>query len=88
VIKLVKANFETIAGNKYKTDIEIKGSANKIILDLALILMNIKSENDDIYLDILKSMEIINNSINDGIDVDKLQDMFVRQYLKTLKRCE
>lgn len=82
---MVKGNFE-INGKIGKTDIEIKGSTNEIILELALILMKIKSVEDDVYLDILESMEIINNSINDGIDVDELQDIFVREYLNTLKK--
>jgi hypothetical protein len=84
VIKLVKSNFEII-GNMGKTDIEIKGETNKIILELSLILMRIKENDDKVYLDIVKAMEIINDSIDDGIDVDKLQDMFVCQYRKTLK---
>lgn len=48
--------------------------------------MRIKSEDDKVYLDILKAMEIINNSIDDGIGVDELQDMFICQYNKTLKK--
>lgn len=67
-------------------NIEIKGSTNEIILELSLILMSIKSNDNKTYRDILKSMEIINNSIDDGIDVDELQDMFVGTYLKTLKK--
>ncbi len=81
---MVKSNFEII-GNMGKTDIEIKGETNKIILELSLILMRIKENDDKVYLDIVKAMEIINDSIDDGIDVDKLQDMFVCQYRKTLK---
>ena len=84
---MVKSNFE-INGDMDNTDIEIKGSTNKIILEFSLILMRIKSEDDRLYLNILKSMEVINNSINDGIDVDKLQNMFVCQYRKTLKEGE
>ena len=84
---MVKSNFE-INGKVGKTDIEIKGTTNKIILELSLILMRIKSEDDKVYLDILKAMEIINNSIDDGIGVDELQDMFICQYNKTLKKGE
>ena len=84
---MVKSNFE-INGDMDNTDIEIKGSTNKIILEFSLILMRIKSEDDRLYLNILKSMEVINNSINDGIDVDELQNMFVCQYRKTLKEGE
>ena len=46
----------------------------------------VKSSDNKTYRDILKSMEIINNSIDDGINVDDLQDMFVKTYLKTLKK--
>ena len=80
---MVKSNFEI---NNYICNIEVKGSTNEIILELSLILMRIKSSNNKTYRDILKSMEIINNSIDDGINVDDLQDMFVKTYLKTLKK--
>lgn len=80
---MVKANFEI---NNKTCNIEVKGSTNEIILELSLILMRIKSNDNKTYRDILKSMEIINNSIDDGIDVDELQDMFVGTYLKTLKK--
>lgn len=80
---MVKSNFE----NK-TCKIEVKGSTNEIILELSLILMRIKSNDNKTYKDILKSMEIINNSIDDGIDVDELQDMFIGTYLKTLKKGE
>lgn len=81
---MVKANFEI---NK-TVNIEVKGSTNEIILELSLILMRIKSNDNKTYRDILKSMEIINNSIDNGIDIDELQDMFVGTYLKTLKKGE
>lgn len=80
---MVKANFDI---NGKSCNIEVKGSTNEIILELSLILMRIKSNDNKTYRDILKSMEIINNSIDDGIDVDELQDMFVGTYLKTLKK--
>ena len=80
---MVKSNFEI---NNDICNIEVKGSTNEIILELSLILMRIKSSDNKTYRDILKSMEIINNSIDDGINVDDLQDMFVKTYLKTLKK--
>lgn len=84
---MVKSIFE-INGKVGKTDIEIKGDTNKILLELSLLLMRIKIEDDDVYSDILKSMEIISNSIDSGIDVDELQNMFVCEYRKTLKKGE
>lgn len=83
---MVKSNFDFLNNNAIRTDIEIKGSANEIILELSAILMRIKASDDQVYKDILNSMEIINNSIDDGIEVDDLQDMFVKTYLKTLKK--
>lgn len=81
---MVKSNFEI---NNKICNIEVKGSTNEIILELSLILMRIKSSDNKTYRDILKSMEIINNSIDDGIDVDELQNMFIGSYLKkTLKK--
>ena len=50
------------------------------------VIKLVKSSDNKTYRDILKSMEIINNSIDDGINVDDLQDMFVKTYLKTLKK--
>lgn len=82
---MVKSKFEI---NNDICNIEVKGSTNEIILELSLILMRIKSSDNKTYRDILKSMEIINNSIDDGINVDDLQDMFVKTYLKTLKKGE
>lgn len=84
---MVKSNFE-INGSIGNTNVEIKGSTNKILLELSLILMQIKANDDKVFLDVLKSMEIINNSIDDGIGVDELQDMFICQYNKTLKKGE
>lgn len=80
---MVKSNLEI---NNKTCNIEVKGSTNEIILELSLILMRIKSIDNETYRHILKSMEIINNSIDDGIDVDELQDMFIGIYLKTLKK--
>lgn len=80
---MVKSNFDI---NGKSCNIEVKGSTNEIILELSLILMRIKSNDNKTYRDILKSMEIINNSIDDGVEVDDLQDMFVGTYLKTLKK--
>lgn len=82
---MVKSNFEI---NNKVCNIEVKGTTNEIILELSLILMRIKSNDNKTYRDIFKSMEIINNSIDDGIDVDELQDMFICTYLKTLKKGE
>lgn len=83
---MVKANVDILINNSATNDIEIKGSRNEVILEISLILMRIKSNDNKTYRDILKSMEIINNSIDDGVEVDDLQDMFVGTYLKTLKK--
>lgn len=83
---MVKANVDILANNSAINDIEIKGSGNEVILEISLILMRIKANDNKTYEDILNSMEIINNSIDDGIEVDDLQDMFVKTYLKTLKK--
>lgn len=83
---MVKANVDILTNNSARNDIQIKGSVNEVILEISLILMRIKSSDNKTYRDILKSMEIINNSIDDGINVDDLQDMFVKTYLKTLKK--
>ena len=83
---MVKANVDILTNNSTRNDIQIKGSGNEVILEISLILMRIKSSDNKTYRDILKSMEIINNSIDDGINVDDLQDMFVKTYLKTLKK--
>ena len=83
---MVKANFDFLKNNSF-VDMEIRGSTNEIILELSLILIRIKASCDkEMYQDILKSMEIINNSIEDGIDADDLQDMFVKTYLKLSKK--
>ncbi len=64
----------------------ITGSSNEIILELSLILMRIKANDSGLYEDIFNSMEIINNSLEDGIDVEDLQNMFIKTYIKALKK--
>lgn len=82
---MVRSNVEIIDKN-IRSDLEIKGSANEIILELSLILIRIKSKDNNLYRDILKSMNIISDSINGGIDVGNLEDMFVATYLEALKK--
>lgn len=82
---MVKANVEILSDNLGKTDIAITGSSNEVILETSLILMRIKAKDSELYEDIFNSMEIINNSLEDGIDVDDLQDMFIKAYIKALK---
>lgn len=83
---MVKANVDILINNSAINDIEIKGSRNEVILEISLILMRIKANDNKVYEDILNSMEIINSCLEDGIDVDELQDMVVKTYLKTLKK--
>ncbi len=82
---MVKANIE-IDGKNVQNNIEIEGSSIEVILELSLILMRIKAYDNKVYRDILNSMEIINNSIEDGVDIDELSDMFISSYLETLKK--
>lgn len=83
---MVKANIEILSNNSCYNDMTITGSSNEIFLELSLILMRIKANDSGLYEDILKSMEIINNSLEDGIDVDELQVMFINTCIKALKK--
>lgn len=83
---MVKANVDILINNSARNDIEIKGSRNEVILEISLILMRIKANDNKAYEDILNSMEIINNCLKDGIDVDELQDMYIKIYLSSLKK--
>ena len=83
---MVKANVDILANNSPRIDIEIKGSVNEVILEISLILMRIKANDNKAYEDILDSMEIINNCLEDGIDVDELQNMYIKTYLSALKK--
>lgn len=83
---MVKANVDILTNNSARNDIEIKGSRNEVILEISLILMRIKANDNKAYEDILNSMEIVNNCLEDGIDVDELQDMYIKIYMSALKK--
>lgn len=74
---MIRANL-----NRDLNDIQVKvkGSNDQIILEISLLLMNIKKLNKNTFDNILHSIKIINNLDESKVSIDELIEMYISTY--------
>lgn len=78
---MIRANL-----NRDLNDIQVKGSNDQIILEISLLLMNIKKLNKNTFDNILHSIKIINNLDESKISIDELIEMYISTYAEKINK--
>jgi len=74
---MIRANLNR---NLNDIQVEVKGSDEQVILEISLLLMNVKKLNKNTFDNILHSIKIITNLDESKISIDELIVMYISTY--------